>query len=224
MTQTTTQTGAVIGNAARARMSADYFAPTNVWSAVVVRSGERKSPVLRAVMQPLHTRQDKAAEEHAQAMAEYESELEKWRRLETKVRRVRDRPVEPGSYPHLFLSGTTTEAIMQRLVEQRRGLAVVLVELSGFFSGMNQYRTKGGNDREAYLAFYDAGAAKIDRKSATPPTIYVPRAFVTFGFEDLLARVKQHLPPAETMGKSGRLSPPRRVPSGGGRLRGLMPR
>ena len=168
MTQTTTQTGAVIGNAARARMSADYFAPTNVWSAVVVRSGERKSPVLRAVMQPLHTRQDKAAEEHAQAMAEYESELEKWRRLETKVRRVRDRPVEPGSYPHLFLSGTTTEAIMQRLVEQRRGLAVVLVELSGFFSGMNQYRTKGGNDREAYLAFYDAGAAKIDRKSATP--------------------------------------------------------
>jgi hypothetical protein len=68
---------------------------------------------------------------------------------------------------------------MQRLVEQRRGLAVVLDELSGFFSGMNQYRTKGGNDREAYLAFYDAGAAKIDRNSATPPTIYVPCAFVT---------------------------------------------
>ena len=50
----------------------------------------------------------------------------------------------------------------------------------------------------------------------------VPKA--TFGFEDLLARVKQHLPAAEMAGNGRRLSPPRRVPSGGGRLRGLMPR
>ena len=56
---------------------------------------------------------------------------------------------------------------------------MVLDELAGFFSGMNQYRAKGGNDRESYLAFYDAGAAKVDRKSATPPTIFIPRAFVT---------------------------------------------
>ena len=171
--------GAAIGNYARARMSADFFAPANVWSAVVVRSGERKSPVLRAVMQPLYDRQHTEAERHAQALAVYESELEEWRRLEPKAKRVRDKPAEPGAYPHLYLSDTTTEAIVLRLVEQRRGLAVVLDELAGFFSGMNQYRTKGGNDREAYLAFYDAGAAKIDRKSATPPTIYVPRAFVT---------------------------------------------
>jgi hypothetical protein len=171
-------TGAAIGNTARARMSADYHAPANVWSSPVVRSGERKSPVLRAVMSPMYTRQHEAAQQHAQAVAEHEHEMERWKNLAPKERRATDRPAEPPDYPHLYLSDTTTEAIAMRLSAQPRGLAVVLDELAGFFSGMNQYRAKGGNDRESYLAFYDAGAAKIDRKSAMPPTIFIPRAFV----------------------------------------------
>jgi hypothetical protein len=170
--------GASIGNTARARMSADYDAPPNIWSVVVVRSGERKSPVLRAVMQPIYARQHEVAEQYAQALAEHESEMQRWKSLLPKERRATDRPVEPGAYPHLYLSDTTTEAIATRLLVQPRGLPAVLDELAGFFSGMNQYRAKGGNDRESYLAFYDAGAAKIDRKSAMPPTIFIPRAFV----------------------------------------------
>jgi hypothetical protein len=63
-------------------------------------------------------------------------------------------------------------------MEHRRGLPVVYDELGGLFAGLNQYK-KSGNDRETYLAFYDAGAAKIDRKTSTPPTIFIPRAFVT---------------------------------------------
>jgi len=50
--------------------------------------------------------------------------------------------------------------------------------LSALFTGMNQYRAKGGHDREFYLAAYDANTAKIDRKSATPPVIFIPQAFV----------------------------------------------
>ena len=171
--------GAAIGNTARARMSADFHAPPNVWTATVVDSGDRKSPVLRAVMQPIHARQQESAEAYQQGVAEYASELERWKNLPPKERRATDRPVEPGPCPHLYLSDTTTEAIALRLAQQRRGLAVVHDELAAFFSGMNQYRAKGGNDRETYLAFYDAGAAKVDRKSATPPTIFIPRAFVT---------------------------------------------
>jgi hypothetical protein len=168
--------GAAIGNTARARMSPDYHAPANVWTGVVVRSGERKSPALRAVMSPIYTRQQKAAEEYAQAVADHERDVERWKATPKKERG--DSPVEPPAYPHLYLSDTTTEAIAIRLSTQPRGLAVVLDELAGLFSGMNQYRAKGGNDRESYLAFYDANAAKIDRKSATPPTIFIPRAFI----------------------------------------------
>ena len=171
--------GAAIGNTARARMSADYLAPPNVWTAPVVLSGDRKSPVLRAVMQPVYSRQHEAAEQYKRSVAEYEAALEQWKKLTATERRTTDRPVEPGPFPHYYLSDTTTEAIALRLSQQPRGLAVVLDELAAFFSGMNQYRAKGGNDRESYLAFYDAGAAKVDRKSATPPTIFIPRAFVT---------------------------------------------
>ena len=41
----------------------------------------------------------------------------------------------------------------------------------------DQYKQRGG-DKQAYLSMYDASAAKIDRKSAMPPTVYIPRAFV----------------------------------------------
>jgi hypothetical protein len=168
--------GAAIGNAARARMSADYHAPANVWSAAVVRSGERKSPVLRAVMAPIYSRQHERAEQHTQAVAAYQEEMEEWKAKPKNERG--DPPMDPGPYPHLYLQDTTTEAIASRLSQQPRGLAVVLDELAAFFTSMNQYRSKGGSDRETYLAFYDAGPAKIDRKSASPPTLFIPRAFI----------------------------------------------
>ena len=168
--------GATIGNAASAKMSADYYAPPNVWSAVAVRSGDRKSPVLRAIMRPLYDRQGELAEQHAQVVAEYESRISEWKSANKKLRG--DEPLAPPSFPHLYLTDTTTEAIAIRLMEQRRGLPVVYDELGGLFAGLNQYK-KSGNDRETYLAFYDAGAAKIDRKTSTPPTIFIPRAFVT---------------------------------------------
>ena len=171
-----TVAGACCGNAVRARMSGDYHAPPNIWTAAVCRSGERKSPVLRAVMRPIHEAQGERASEHARAVAEHAAEVERWK---SRPRAERgDSPMEPPPFPHLYLSDATTEAIAIRLADQPRGLAVVMDELAALFGGMNQYRAKGGNDRESYLAFYDAGPAKIDRKSATPPVIYIPRAFV----------------------------------------------
>ena len=168
--------GACIGNAARARMNADYDAPANVWTCGISRSGERKSPILRAVMRPIYDAQGTLAAEHSRGVAEYQSAMEQWKALPKKERG--DSPLEPPPFPHLYLSDATTEAIAIRLAEQPRGLAVVMDELAALFSGMNQYRAKGGHDRESYLAFYDAGPAKIDRKSAIPPVIYIPRAFV----------------------------------------------
>ena len=88
-----------------------------------------------------------------------------------------DAPCDPPPYPHLYLADVTAEAIAMRLAEQPRGLVVALDELAALFGGMNQYKAKG-NDRESYLAFYDAGPAKIDRKTSTPPTLFIPRAFV----------------------------------------------
>src|SRR5262249_50281180 len=80
--------------------------------------------------------------------------------------------------PHVYLSDVTTEAIAVRLDQQPRGLPVILDELGILFGSMNQYKSGKGSDLETFLAFYDAGAAKIDRKAATPPVIFIPRAFI----------------------------------------------
>lgn len=168
--------GACIGNTAWARMRDDYYAPANIWSAIVLRSGEKKSPVLRAIMRPIYDRQAEAATQYASTVSEYRKKIRQWNAMPKKQRG--DEPIEPPSFPHLYLQDATTEAIAVRLVEQPRGLPLVMDELSAFFSGMDQYRARGGHDRESYLAFYDAGPAKMDRKSAIPPTIVIPRAFV----------------------------------------------
>jgi hypothetical protein len=141
-----------------------------------VGAGDLGTPVLRAVMRPIYEQQAKAAEQHAQTVAEYKLELERWKQLPKPERG--NSPCEPPPYPHLFLADVTTEAIALRLHDQPRGLIVALDELSGLFGAMNQYKAGRGNDRESYLAFYDAGVAKIDRKSATPPTLFIPHALV----------------------------------------------
>jgi hypothetical protein len=66
-------------------MSSDYAAPPNIWSAILCRSGERKSPVLRAVMRPIYDAQAERAAEYAQTVAGYESEIERWKALPPKA-------------------------------------------------------------------------------------------------------------------------------------------
>lgn len=63
-------------------------------------------------------------------------------------------------------------------------------ELASVLLGLNQYKNGKGSDKEAYLSFYDAGPAKIDRKTSTPPSIHILRAFVaiTGGIQPGVAR------------------------------------
>jgi hypothetical protein len=169
--------GACIGNTARVRMKDGWDAPANVWSAIAVRSGEKKSPVLGAIMKPLHDRQTELAEQHAEVTAQYDTEIEQWKSSNKKTRG--DEPLSPAPFPHQYVQDSTTEAVAIRLHDHPRGLPMVMDELAALFSGMNQYRSGGrGHDRETYLGFYDARPVKIDRKTATPPTIYIPSAFV----------------------------------------------
>lgn len=167
--------GACIGNTRRAYLADDFQAPAVIWSAVALASGERKSPVLRAVMEPIHARQAELAETHRREMETHRAAMKKWKSTPRDQRD--DEPDPPGAFPHLYLSDTTVEAIAIRLVEQPRGLICVHDELNAFFQSFNAYK-QHGNDRESYLAFFDAGAAKIDRKTSIPPTIFVPRAFI----------------------------------------------
>jgi hypothetical protein len=168
--------GACIGNTMCARMKSGYQAPAVIWSATVQRSGEKKTPVLSEIMRPIYERQNELAEEYTMRSNEYSESLARWKSTPKSERG--EAPLDPGPFPHLYLSDATTEAIAVRLKEQPRGLALVLDELSALWTGMNQYRAHGGRDRENYLAFYDAGQLKIDRKGTAESTIFVRHAFV----------------------------------------------
>ena len=88
--------GAAIGNTVRVKLSSDYTAPPIIWPALINRSGERKTPLFNLVMQPVFQHQSELAEEYAQVIAQYESDLLKWRNLPKRI--VVMNPYNRGSF------------------------------------------------------------------------------------------------------------------------------
>lgn len=166
---------ASIGNARRLRLRHDYHVPSTLWPVTVADSGDGKSPGMDAAMRPIVAAQAQMAEEHRRAVAEYREAVRAWRATPKADRG--EEPPPPEAMRHAYMSDVTAEAVAVRLAETPRGLLCAPDEFAGLVNSFNAYKSRGG-DREAWLAFYDARQAKIDRKVATPPTIFIPRAFV----------------------------------------------
>jgi hypothetical protein len=67
------------------------------------------------------------------------------------------------------------------LQQNPRGLLLANDELSGWLGSFDRYSKgrAGGGDRAQWLKVFDADTLIIDRKSATPPTIYIRHAAVS---------------------------------------------
>lgn len=167
--------GAAIGNARTIGIKSDWTEPANLWTALVASSGTAKSAAQRLALRSLHRRQADLWQDHKQALADHKAATKEWKAQPSADRG--EQPDDPPTCEHLFCSDVTVEALAARLDTSPRGLLVAADELAGWFKSWNAYKN-GGSDRESYLSFYDAAPAKIDRKGAMPPTIYIPRAFV----------------------------------------------
>ena len=75
-----------------------------IWTAGIIRSGERKSAAQKEVMRPIHVRQVEIAEQHRQREAEYEVELQAWKG--SPKGDPDDKPTEPPPMEHLYLNDT----------------------------------------------------------------------------------------------------------------------
>ncbi len=177
--------GAAIGTTRAIRLKASWRECPVVWTCVVARSGTLKSPALDAAVEPLRAAQADALRDHAEAAATYkvdllrhEEALKAWRRTGGRS----EPPAEPQAptAKRFVAADTTVEALAVLLLGNPRGLLCARDELAGWLRGLNQYKARGrGGDVEAWLEFWRAGTVVIDRKSAEPRTIYVPRAAVS---------------------------------------------
>jgi hypothetical protein len=140
-----------LGTMVEASAVAGYRVPVNLFTCLVGRSGAKKSPVDRLLLQqPLAP----LLEEQARADRR---EREQWREACRDVKRGEPKPEEPCRR-HILTSDFTGEGLAEQLelLEQAgRGLLIYRDELSGMFGSLNQYRSGRGADEQQLLELYD---------------------------------------------------------------------
>lgn len=151
----------------RTRLALDpttgFYAPPIFWMGIVGESGTKKSPLLRAITNPLDALQERAEILYQDAMDAYEQEILDWEATPKEKRGKKATPPIPGEY---YLSDFTMEALGGVLGNPTgRGVLVNVDELARFFTSMDAYRGGKGGDRQHWLSFYDGGAFKSNRKS-----------------------------------------------------------
>ncbi|MBL9140885.1 MAG: DUF3987 domain-containing protein, partial [Phycisphaerae bacterium] len=128
----------------------------------------------------------RAVRDFGDAQLVYETKLNSWRNDQKKNTAADGYSVAPPEKPvcppakRYIVSDTTTEAIAPILRDNPRGVLLARDEISGWLASFDRY-SKGGNvsaDAAHWLSMHDGDELTIDRKTSTPPTIFVPSASV----------------------------------------------
>ena len=116
-------------------------------------SGAGKTSSARALFGPLYKAQKMANEEYLKKCEEEQAKKPKDRQ---PVKRARG----------YFVTDLTIEGLRND-ISSNGGIVAILDELSSFISAQNQYKSKGGSDREAWLCLHDGKPARIVRAKET---------------------------------------------------------
>ena len=152
------------------RKQQEWFESPRLWSCVLGKSGDGKSPAQRAITKEVKVLWSEVAERSKTRMAGYKLDLEVYeaqKRIYVAAKAkgdpsgpvpiAPDRPVDE----QIYFDSTTVEAIADVLQDSSRGSMLINDELLGWLMGFNQYRQ--GNDRQFFLESFDGGRRVFNR-------------------------------------------------------------
>jgi hypothetical protein len=156
-----------MGRSVAVTIKPGWTEPCNLFCALVGKKGAIKSPPIKYLSRPLVDIQADLLADHRRECAE-----------------IRERDGKKAEYPRprqILLSDATVEAMIQILQDNPRGVITIRDELSGLFTGLNQYKGGTGSDRQNWLNFFSGEMAKSDRKTPRPDqsTLFVPHPCVS---------------------------------------------
>lgn len=164
----------VVGATVVVSPKASWSEPLIFWFGDVRPSGAGKTGAPRALCRPLYAAQSAADKEYAKLA---EAEKSKPSKDRTDIPRARG----------YYMTDLTLEGIKGDL-SGHGGSVVVLDEISSFVSAQNQYKAKGGNDREAWLCLHDGQPARVVRVKESV-TIHNSRVSIFGGIQPAVWRV-----------------------------------
>jgi hypothetical protein len=159
---------AAVGNAVRCWITASWQEPCILWLALLMESGEMKTPSFKAAKRPMDKLQSKAEQEYQDKLAhygdeqaQYDLDYASWK----KSKGMGDPPVKPEPPMPLdyYTSDGTVESMALMQQANPRGVALLRDELSGFLASFGQYKQGRGGDEAAWLELYTCGTLKVNR-------------------------------------------------------------
>jgi len=176
---------AAIGDARKLQAKKDWIVPAILWTAFVGESGTAKSPALRAVMKYSRQWQELHRQNYEQLRKQYdiefdafESELKRWKTKNLINAGVaKPQPPDEPPFPRTVVNDVTMESLVAILADNPSGLIAIYDELSGWFGGLNKYRSGTDSDGPIWLSIYNAESISVDRKGSGHT--FVPSAFVS---------------------------------------------
>jgi hypothetical protein len=174
-----------IGSRRRIRLKKRWTEPAIIWMLTVATSGSHKSPGFDSVMLPVWRRQETARRRHAEALERYAEELEKHKAAMQAWKATGeqgDKPSAPSRpiMERTWTDNTTMEALATLLAENPRSVLVACDELSAWFGSFDRYsKNKANADAARWMHLHGGRSFVIDRKTGTPPTIFVENGTVS---------------------------------------------
>ena len=141
---------------------------------IVALPGKTKSPVVRAVVKPL-TEIDRRLREQSRLARE------QWEKTKRAHDKKPDSNPPPGPEPprlRAIVKDVTRESLVGILADNPRGVLCDPDEASGWVASFNEYKGKGGSDRQFWLSVWGSMSISVDRKVGCEST-YVPFTFVS---------------------------------------------
>jgi hypothetical protein len=171
--------GSAAGTSRRLHLSNEWSEYPAIWTCVVGTPGDKKTPSLKIASKPAYAEQKSLDRKHREALEEYKREIAGWKERKSQAKKGVFKEPEPEKpeAKHLYVQDVTIEKLAEMLQHEPRGLLAAWDELSGFFSGMDQYKSGGqGSERSKYLSMWSGSALKVDRKGDEP--VYADPALV----------------------------------------------
>jgi hypothetical protein len=184
---------------AKVYINDDWIEPLNLFEAVALPSGERKSPEFRAFFKPLEDREQELAKEMAPEILKLRTELDileaRWRNAKAEAAKRPEQKGDPvkaesearelaeevskfvvPAVPRLLADDATPEAVAALLAEQNGRLAIASAE-GGIFDIIAGRYSDGAPNLDVYLKGYSGDTLRVDRRSRPPE--FVPNPCLT---------------------------------------------
>jgi hypothetical protein len=165
--------GAAVGQSMNIKIKRGWTEAPLLYLILVARPGKTKTPAIRTVVKPLTEIDRRLRQESLAARQVWEAAKK------AHEKKPRENPA-PGPEPpqcRAIVKDITRESLVIILKDNPRGVLCDPDEASGWVASFNEYKGKGGSDRQFWLSVWSCAPVSVDRKGGREST-YVPHPFV----------------------------------------------